>query len=347
MTCTKKFFVCPTSGSAIHPAKGPRFPGPPHTTPWRSGPRPSQPKKFFFYFLVGIHKLKILAPFGSAWVILKPRAYMKEPRVSASKYWFFTFNNYSAEEAESIALCFDEKCDKYVMQEEVGSVGSNKHLQGKVCLRVKGRPLEVFKDFKKIHWEKSKMWDGWEYCAKDDTHVGRRWSKGVVIPKPLKINEPYGWQLKVMDIISGEPDDRVIHWFWSARGRVGKTHLVKYLMAKHDALLINGKACDMKCAIALMMQNKKPLPEICIMNIPRSVDHISYMGMEEIKDGAFFSGKYESGSILMNPPHFLVFANREPEYEKLSDDRWKVYDIEELMTLECHEVLNTEPHSPQ
>lgn len=45
------------------------------------------------------------------------------------------------------------------------------------------------------------------------------------------------------------------------------------------------------------------LSEIVVMDIPKQVEHISYTGIEEVKDGAFFSGKYESGMIVMNYPH--------------------------------------------
>lgn len=158
-----------------------------------------------------------LGSIGSVW--LRPgntmdSAPMTDKRVSASKYWFFTFNNYSPEDAESIATTFDQTCDKYIFQEEVGSIGSTKHLQGKISLKVKGRPLEIFRTFsKKIHWEKSKKWVGWEYCAKEETHIGQRWSKGVDIPEPLYVPTMYGWQNHVLDIISKPVDQRAIHWY--------------------------------------------------------------------------------------------------------------------------------------
>lgn len=271
---------------------------------------------------------------------------MDTKRVSASKYWFFTFNNYSDEEAESIALCFEAKCSKFIMQEEVGSIGSNKHLQGKICLTTKGRPLDIFKDFKKIHWEKSKKWDGWEYCAKDETHVGKRWMKGVTIPKPLKCPVMHGWQLHVLNLIKDEPDERSIHWYWEPDGGVGKSALGKYLTIKHQAAFFDeGKAADIKASIALRMENKIPLPEIIVMDIPRSVTMVSYTALESIKNGNFFSPKYKSGQITMNSPHVIVFANFEPEYDKMSKDRWKVYDIRDLMIEEAREVQIVEPHS--
>lgn len=245
----------------------------------------------------------------------------KKERESASLYWLGTFNNYTEDEL-AILLTELDKCKMYAMQEEVGSVGSTPHLQLKIALEKKGRPTEHF-TCKKIHWEKSRVWKGWQYCVKDDTNNGRRWGKGVEIPKPLIVDEMYGWQEDVLEIVDGEPDPRKIYWFWEPEGKFGKSALCRYLAIKKGALVVGGKATDMKAAIALM--EKKPT--ICVMDVPRSVEHISYTGIEEIKNGIFFSSKYESGMVKMNFPHFIVLANCEPEMHKLSADRWVVRNI--------------------
>lgn len=267
----------------------------------------------------------------------------KDKQTIQSKYWLGTFNNYTEEECTVLVKELEQKCDKFVMQEEVGE-GGTPHLQVKVCFTKKLRPVGAFTS-KKIHWERSSMWKGWEYCAKDNTHVGRRWTKGVVIPRKIEVDEPYGWQLKVVDICKKEPERRVIYWFWSPKGGVGKTELCKYIKMNFNALMVCGKASDMKCAIALRQKNEKPFPDILLMNIPRSIEHISYGGIEEIKDGIFFSGKYESDDIIMPTAHLIVFANQEPDYEKMSEDRWKVFDIQELMTEGAHEAQREEQHS--
>lgn len=245
----------------------------------------------------------------------------KEERIAASLYWFATFNNYTEDELK-ILLTELEKCKMYAMQEELGSVGSTPHLQIKIAFEKKGRPMEYF-TCKRIHWEKSRVWKGWQYCVKDDTSNGRRWGKGVKVPKPLICDEMYGWQLDVVAMVEEEPDPRKIFWFWEDEGKFGKSAMCRYLAIKKKALVVGGKAADMKAAIALMEDK----PEICVMDVPRSVEHISYTGIEEIKNGIFFSSKYESGMVKMNFPHFIVFANCEPDYSKLSKDRWVVRNI--------------------
>jgi len=246
------------------------------------------------------------------------------PRVSSSKYWFFTWNNYPGSKVPSFVKSLDEKCSLYAFQEEEGEEGTP-HLQGKIGLKEKGRPIEIFGSIsKKIHWEKSSKWKGYEYCFKDETCVGKRYGKGVTVPAKLQVPELYGWQEDILDLVTEcEPHPRQIYWIWSKDGSKGKSALARYLAIKHNALVVGGKHSDMKAAIALV-DNK---PTICILDIPRCVDHISYQGIEEIKNGIFFSGKYESGMVKMNPPHFVVLANKRPETSKLSKDRWRIFRI--------------------
>jgi hypothetical protein len=72
-------------------------------------------------------------------------------------------------------------------------------------------------------------------------------------------------------------------------------------------------------------------PEIVLINIPKSFDqeYLSYTGIEEVKDMLFYSGKYEGGQVDGNPPFVFVFSNIPPEVDKLSEDRWMIYNIDE------------------
>lgn len=239
-----------------------------------------------------------------------------KPRVSASSYWFGTWNNYKQECLAPFLKKLDELCDKYIMQEEVGESGTP-HLQLKIKFVNKGRPIECF-GIKEIHWIKSKKWEGWQYCGKDETRAGQRWFKGCEPPPILEYDEPYGWQLEVVDLIKQKPDKRSVYWYWEDQGNFGKSSLCRYLVIKHEALVIGGNARDMKLAISKM--KKKPL--ICILDVPRTIEHISYSGVEEIKNGVFFSSKCDSEMVKMNPPHIIIFSNSPPEEEKMSKDRW-------------------------
>jgi hypothetical protein len=84
----------------------------------------------------------------------------------------------------------------------------------------------------------------------------------------------------------------------------------------------------MKFAVAEYCKSRGAYPEIVVFDIPRTAEnYLSYTGIEEIKNALFFSNKYESGQVVGNKPCVLVFANFEPDTEKLSQDRWRIYNI--------------------
>lgn len=252
----------------------------------------------------------------------------KRRRIASSLYWLGTFNNYAEQDLAVLLRELNDKTEMFAMQEETGAAGTP-HLQLKLKLLKAGRPLETF-TCKLIHWEKSRKWKGYEYCFKDDTNTGRRWGKGVDIPEPLKCPEMRGWQLKVLEMLKEDPDDRGILWLWETEGNFGKSSFIKYLCMREKAICVSGKASDIKCALQLMKKDGKPMPRIVCLDVPRVVEHVSYAGLEEIKNGCFCSPKYESGMVLMNSPHIVVCSNTQPDFSKWSSDRFHVFNVREL-----------------
>lgn len=267
-----------------------------------------------------------MAPHGSD---LSSTGNTKQSRINASKHWFFTWNNYTE---ENILWLLNEVAPhKYVFQEEIGESGTP-HLQGYVKLNKKGRPMETFKN-KNIHWEKCRDWkSSVKYCSDEDKRHGRIWNN-IRYPKKLKIiTELFEWQQKVVDNINND-DDRHIHWYWDRDGNTGKSALVKYLCVHNDALICSGKASDMKYMIVKYEQTHGVYPELIIFDIPRSnLGYVNYTGIEEINNGCFASTKYECEMVIMNSPCILVFANEEPDYNAMSEDRWVVTKIAERDT---------------
>jgi hypothetical protein len=93
-------------------------------------------------------------------------------------------------------------------------------------------------------------------------------------------------------------------------------------------LILNGKQGDMFNAILNYDQLQGDYPEIIICDIPRSsMAYVSWAAIEKIKDGVFYSGKYEGGQIVMNYPHVICFANAEPPNDAISADKWSITEI--------------------
>lgn len=247
--------------------------------------------------------------------------------------WSITWNNYSEDELRWMTQFAQHSCNEYSINQEVAPTTKTPHLQIAVYLK-NARTWEAMKKtFPTQHLEKAHSWNSLKkYCGKSDTRA----EGTVAITNVCAVKDPLAglvlrpFQKTVMDILAGPPDDRSIHWFWEPVGCTGKTALVKSICVNNsDAIFVNGKAADMKCAIAKMIEEKKA-PKIVLLGLPRTCQDYTgslYQGLEEIKDGIFFSGKYESSMVLYDSPHVMVFANWPPDESRLSADRWKIVEI--------------------
>lgn len=247
----------------------------------------------------------------------------KKKQISPSKRWSWCLNNYSEQDISSIVPMLEVKCKVAFFSKEIGD-SKTPHLQGFASFISKVRPSSLIP---KAHWEKAKgsNQENLIYCTKENELF---YSKGV--PKPIRLITPdFKWEKIILNEIKSEPDDRTIHWFYSREGSVGKTCFCKYLVVKHNAIILGGKASDCQHAIAQFVEMNWDTPELVIINIPRSFnpEFVSYQMFESIKDMLFFSPKYQTAMVCGNPPHMYIFCNFEPDYEKMSVDRWRVYEI--------------------
>lgn len=245
-------------------------------------------------------------------------------QISPAIRWCFTLNNYSKEEEDSLRLICSNSSKYFIWGYEIGEEGTP-HLQGYIEFKKKCRPISVIKN-KRVHWEKCKGTkdDNFNYCSK-----GGHYFINGILQKPLKvISDLRPWQDDLMKILIEDADDRSILWYWEKKGNIGKSAFCKYLCFKHNALIVSGKIADMKNAIMKWFIDKGYYPSIVIFDVPReALGYINYTGIEEIKNGCFYSGKYEGGMVLMNSPHVLVFANEEPNIEAMSKDRWNIVEV--------------------
>lgn len=249
----------------------------------------------------------------------------KKKQEPQSKYWCFTFNNYDEKDIGILENLLKPDCVWYLFQEEIGEMGTP-HLQGTLYLKKPNRLTALKRINPVIHWEMTRsVKASVEYCSKYQTRTGKIYAHGIDIPEQVEVDEPYGWQLKVMEIISEKPDNRTINWFYEETGGKGKSTLCKYLIVKHNALVVSGKTNDIFHAIAQNPSRRK----IIIIDLPRvSESFINYSAIEQVKNGFFLSGKYEGGQIVYPCPHVIIFANHKPDMKAMSRDRWRIYNID-------------------
>lgn len=245
--------------------------------------------------------------------------------------WCFTLNNWTEEKYDSITQYIIEASKYYIVGKEVGASGTP-HLQGYIEFKSQRSFSSIQKKLMGSHIEiaKGNAKSNFEYCSKDGDYI-----TNMVDYKPKeKIIDPldgltlHTYQKDILELIKTGDDDRSIRWYYENNGNVGKSALCKHICINYDALILSGKQNDMYNAILLYNEKKGHYPKTIIIDIPRSQkDYISYGGIESIKNGCFYSGKYEGGMVVMNCPTVIVMANQEPDYDTMSMDRWKVVNV--------------------
>jgi hypothetical protein len=257
---------------------------------------------------------------------------------SARKNWCFTLNNYTEKEYEDILRFFrSDSSNIWIVGKETGDEGTP-HLQMFCSFAKKIRFTALKKLSTRMHVEpcRGSKADNMKYCAKEgDYETNGRIPKELV---KMTIDRMSGWQLKALEFFAEDEDPldgRDIWWIWEPTGRRGKSQLATYLVDQKDWIILGGKAADMKYAVQQYCEVNGEGPPGIVIDCPRSmVEYLSFGGIEDIKNGCFFSGKYEGGTVRFNRPHVLIFANTEPELTKdgadvISLDRWKIREIVE------------------
>lgn len=257
------------------------------------------------------------------------------------KHWFFTFNNYTDEEMNDCAKKFNEICEKFVFQEEIGEVCKTKHLQGTITLKRKMRWSE-FKLSKKIKWMKPiKLKACYDYCCKEKTRNGKIFCLNFQIPKTFRIRKSidklWDWQEKLTNyLLNNEPDDRTINWYYSTEGKLGKTTIIRHFLKiepECTTFILDGNIDNLRNIIFNFMYDEKTQEQIrdlkyLFINIPRNNGNkMSYTLLEQLKDGLLQNNKYHTGCKEIPELHITVFSNEPPEIEKLSDDRWNINEV--------------------
>lgn len=253
--------------------------------------------------------------------------------------WCFTINNYDEEDIDTLSHTFSEKGWKYIIGREVGENGTP-HLQGFLETKSAIRFKTIKKLMPRAHIEKTKgtINDNIKYCSKDGDFVSNieyEYTAEELYNNEMK--EQYNnvvwkdWQQNVINLINEKPDKRSVIWIWEKEGNVGKSFLVQYLDWKYDAIIANGKQSDVFNQYKEYIEVKKKQPKIALIDVPRSHEnYICYSTFEKIKDGLFYSGKYEGGKLRVVKHHLIIFANFAPKTELLSSDRWKIIDLNEI-----------------
>lgn len=252
-----------------------------------------------------------------------------------ARRWLFTLHYESENEIDNMIDSFNINKFQYIFGFEICPTTLKEHLQGYIETEKNQIRLSTLKKFnKRISWRiaNGTRNENITYCKKDGKFIS-------TFPKTAKekMLEKYDmviwreYQNFVINLLKEIPDERTIYWFYDEKGNIGKSFLCKYIALTHDVILCGGKSNDIKNQVLTHYKaHNENGPEIVICDIPRSnLEYINYTCMEELKNGLLYSGKYEGGQCIFPSPHVICFANEPPMEENLSQDRWKIYKINE------------------
>lgn len=243
----------------------------------------------------------------------------------------FTLNNWTQEEYDMIVNGLTQKSHDFIIGKEVGESGTP-HLQGYVEFKSALKFRTVKNLLPRAHIEKAHgtREQNIKYCSKDGDFISR-----FPMPRRERLLMSYDhtiwkdWQLDVINIVNSTPDSRSIHWFWEATGNTGKSFLAKFLFLKYKCIIADGKKDNIFHQVKTFLdENPDEDPVLVLLDVPRSASgYVCYGAIEQLKNGLIYSGKYEGGACVFNPPHVIVFANTPPSDYDWSADRLIVREI--------------------
>ena len=150
----------------------------------------------------------------------------------------------------------------------------------------------------------------------------------------LDVNEVVlrSWQKDAFDIFQQPPNDRTVVWIYDEHGNSGKSWFQNYIESYFGYNRVF--RCDLrikhKDMCHILRKRSITTVDIFLFNDSRSIkgeEPNMYRILEDIKDGAATTSKYDNQVIKFKNPNFvMVFSNSWPNRKHLSKDRWQIYE---------------------
>ena len=145
-----------------------------------------------------------------------------------------------------------------------------------------------------------------------------------------------GWQKDLREYLD-KPCNRKIIWVVGKRGNEGKSFFQRNVREEFGYSRVSTLELGETARNTFHILGKlnSTNTNIFLFNVPRRgyLSNEQYKILESIKDGSATSGKYNGRVLNFKRPNvMIVFANREPDREELSQDRWKILKISPDLT---------------
>jgi len=231
---------------------------------------------------------------------------------------------------------------KFTFQKEEGDSGYV-HYQGRLSLIKKRRKMEALKLFEvpPNYFEPTSNPDYTKgdafYQMKEDTRVDGPWTdedEPLYIPRQIReMGELRPFQQSIVDK-ANEWDTRTINLVYCNKGNLGKSSLVGYCRAHRIGRALP-PVNDYKDLLRIVCD--LPTSRMYMFDMPRSLNkdrlYQFYSAVETIKDGYAYDDRYSFKEKSFDCPNIWIFSNILPDLSMLSQDRWKLWDIDDTFNL--------------
>lgn len=239
--------------------------------------------------------------------------------------WYDVIAPDNIENENAIYGLFKDEGDQWAIAHEIGEMSGYHHLQCRVKLK-KERDLYDLLDMLRdrgittgIEIQPTHV-RNFDYVQKTRQYI--RESDEVILNKCR--GSPTKWQMDAMEKFSRQTTRKIL-LVYDGSGNHGKSWLWNRLVGTHQARGIpafdNGKDI-VRCAMA------EYAPGFAI-DTPRSgtIKKDTWAGIEQIKNGYLYDDRYQWREKHIPIPKIIVFTNKMPKGNELSEDRWEIMDI--------------------
>lgn len=262
---------------------------------------------------------------------------------------------------DSIINSLKQHCKHWVFQLEKGEKTGYLHFQGRCSFKLKRRNGNILK-LKDAHFSPTNTEtvanNNFDYVMKEETRIDGVWADTDTIAYiPLqyrnKLNTLKPFQKSIIEI-SKDFDDRKINLIYCPEGNRGKS-TIAHLMRLHYGALVLPPLNDADrliytcCNMAMAKNIRKSIP--IFIDLPRAMNKERLFGLfsaiEVIKQGYLCDTRNHNKEWDMDCPIVWVFTNTEPDFNYVSQDRWRIYTIntaEELVDFKafhCNNIKST------
>jgi len=261
----------------------------------------------------------------------------------AVRTWDFTLA-FNDQQVEDLCTWLAGHCSKLCFQKETSETGYV-HYQGRLRLHNKVTlsgllELTSGKVISGSHWSitSHESTRAFSYVQKEQTRVGgpwsdKEWEPKTELPWQLEVKELYPWQRAIRENVTRQQrretfDSRTINVLISPEGNQGRSTIAGIL--EHEKLTHTIPALDDHKALLQFVCSFPPRTGY-IIDMPRSLDQRKltafYAAIETIKNGVRMETRYKGFKEHVNSPAVWIFTNTYPNPQRLSKDRWKLWEI--------------------